>query len=147
MHTFIANYQVDIFATKEEVEENKKRIQDIFNLPFPDQLKVSLSQESIKKISNFYRFMKAEKVTTIEFYIGHGTDINSFEPMNNDLCFNSNHYIDYGDALFKTFKTDSCLVKIEKLHCHIVFSFFFSNSYMEESFDFTLDIKKILEVC
>lgn len=147
MYTFIADYKVDIFASEEDIKENRQRIQSIFNLPFPEQLKVTLSQESVKKISHFYRFMKSEKVTKMEFYIGHGNDSNSFEPMNNHICFSSTDYIDYGDALFKVFKTDSCLVTIEKLHSQVIFSFVFGNSYMEECFDFTVDIKKILEVC
>lgn len=146
MHTFIANYDGDIFATKEEIEEHKQKVQRIFNLPFPDQLKVTLSKQSVQKISRFYNFMNHEKITKMDFYIGHDKDVNYFEPMNNHICFSNTQYIDYGDRLFNTFSTDSCLVTINKLRCSVLFLCVFSNSYMEECFDFTLDIQKILEV-
>lgn len=146
MYTFIAHYKQDIFATPEDFVNQKKYTLDTFGLPFPEQLKVTLSTESIKKIVRFYSFMKEEKVNKMDFYIGQTKDFNSFEPINNHICFSSNQYIDYDNVLFQTFKTEHCLVTIDKLQSEIIFSFFFSNSYTEECFEFTINIKNLLEI-
>lgn len=146
MHTFIANYNEDIFASEKDIAENKQNVEKIFNLPFPEQLKITLSQDSVKKISRFYIFMQAEKVTKMDFYLGHDQDINLFEPMHNNMCFSSNQYIDYNDSLFRTFTTDSCLVSIDKFRASVLFSILYVNSYTEQSFDYVLDIKNILAV-
>lgn len=146
MYTFRAQYKQDIFATPEDFVNQKKNIQNTFGLPFPEQLKVTLSTDSIKKIIRFYSFMKEEKVNKMDFYIGQTKDFNSFEPINNHICFSSNQYIDYDNVLFYTFKTEHCLVTIDKFQSEIIFSFFFSNSYTEECFEFTINIKKLLEI-
>lgn len=144
MHTFIVEHNVNHFATLEEDAERLARVQKLFELPFPEKLKVTLSSESIKKIQYFYSFMKENKITKLEFYI-RGTG-NSFVPLNRNMSFETNEYLDFGEVFFKTFKIDSARVELDKFYENITFQFLYNNGWAEECFDYSHSIKPLLSL-
>jgi hypothetical protein len=145
MISFIVKNNVNHFVTVEEETELQERIKNIFGLPFPHELKISLLPESFKKIQHFYQFMKENKINKLSFYLST-KEGNKFIPLHNGCPFDSNEYIDYDKKIFKTFKTESLYVEIDMFYENITFEFIYMNSYTEECFKYSYPIKKLLSL-
>lgn len=144
MPTFKIEYKKEVFSGLDENLEKDIKIN--FNLPIPDALEVKLSPSVMKKINYFYSFMKDNKISIMDFYIfsKHEKELNSFSPMKNDVNFDSNEYLDFGDVFFPTFKTDSSLITLNAFENNITFYLYYSNSWTEHTFKFVSPINIFL---
>ena len=145
MISFIVEHNVNHFATLEEDIERQERVQKIFGLPFPHELKVILLPDALKKIQHFYQFMKENKVNKMSFYF-LTKEGNKFIPLNKGCPFDSNEYIDYGDKFFDTFNTDSAHIEIDMFYGNVTFEFIYKTSWTEECFEYSYPIKKLLSL-
>lgn len=144
MISFIVEHNVNHLTTFEEDNARKERVVNVFGLPFPEKLEITLSSEIIRKIKYFYQFMRENKINKLEFYISSKDIGNSFVPLNHDMPFETNEYLDFEDIFFPTFNTQSSCVQIDTFYNNVTFSFLYNNSWTEECFEYTHPINQLI---
>ncbi len=64
---FIANIVTNFFDDESLEDKDNKSI-NLFGIPSPDSLLVTLSPQIVKKIKHLYHFMETNDLLTIDFY-------------------------------------------------------------------------------
>ncbi len=150
----IANIVTNFFDDETLEDKDNKSI-NLFGIPSPDSLFVTLSPQCVKKIQYLYHFMITNDLITIDFYthkpsIRRGNfppkphEINSFLPMKNGQIISKSEYIDFGEQFFDVFETQSSKITLDKFENKIKFQFIYFNGWTEEVFMFEHPLKEII---